>query len=67
MKRMRVVVSLCAAAAAAYLGSFTLAVESAGGPTEAPAAFDNQTNGLISQADFDDARAEFDSSWTVRA
>jgi CxxC motif-containing protein (DUF1111 family) len=54
-----IVVSL-ALASAAYLGSFTLVVEGQGGATEAPAGFDNQTNGLITQTDFDAARATFE-------
>jgi len=34
-------------------------------PTEAPAGFDNQTNGLIDQAAFDVARATFDEHETI--
>ena len=47
-------------AAAAYLGSFTLVVQGQAGATEAPAGFDNLTNGFISQADFDAAKATFE-------
>jgi CxxC motif-containing protein (DUF1111 family) len=53
------VVSL-ALATAAYVGSFTLVVAGDSGATDAPAGFDNQTNGFLSQADFDAARATFE-------
>jgi hypothetical protein len=33
--------------------------------TEAPAGFDNQTNGLLDQAAFLEAKAEFDQAETV--
>jgi CxxC motif-containing protein (DUF1111 family) len=47
------------AVAAAFLGSLTFTVE---GQTvsEAPAAYDNRTNGFLFQADFDAAKAAFD-------
>jgi CxxC motif-containing protein (DUF1111 family) len=35
------------------------------GPTEAPAAFDNQTNGFISQIEFDKAKDEFEENETA--
>jgi len=38
---------------AAYLLSFSLVVQGQGGATEAPAGFDNRTNGLVPQATFD--------------
>ncbi len=59
MTQSRAVVVSVALAAAAYLGSFTLVVEGQSGATEAPAGFDNLTNGMISQADFDAAKATF--------
>jgi CxxC motif-containing protein (DUF1111 family) len=37
-------------------------VQSQSGPSEAPAGFDNQTNGHISQADFDAFRAAFEET-----
>jgi len=60
MQHPRAIVVCFAVAASAYLGSFTLVVEGQGGPTEAPAGFDNRTNGLISQADFDVAKDVFE-------
>jgi CxxC motif-containing protein (DUF1111 family) len=47
-------------AASAYLGSFTLVVEGQSGATEAPAGFDNATNGFVSQPEFDAAKATFE-------
>jgi CxxC motif-containing protein (DUF1111 family) len=47
-------------ATTALAGSFTLAVQGEGGPTEAPAGFDNKTNGFLSQTDFDAFRATFE-------
>lgn len=38
----------------------TLPAASSGPPTEAPAGFDNQTNGFLSQADFDAVREIFE-------
>jgi len=43
----------------AYLGSFAITVEGQAA-TEAPAGFDNRTNGLLTQADFDAAKAAFE-------
>jgi CxxC motif-containing protein (DUF1111 family) len=60
MNQPRVVVVSLALAAAAYLGTFTHVVEGQSGATEAPAGFDNATNGFISQADFDAAKATFE-------
>jgi CxxC motif-containing protein (DUF1111 family) len=67
MKRPNGVVSLLiAGATAGFLATFTLAVESQGGPTEAPAGFDSAPvpgffpgNANQEQAAFDDALAEF--------
>jgi CxxC motif-containing protein (DUF1111 family) len=50
---------LFVAATAGFLASFTYAVEGQSGITDAPAAFDNQTNGHIDQADFDLAKGSF--------
>jgi CxxC motif-containing protein (DUF1111 family) len=60
MHHPRAVVVSLALAASAYLGSFTLVVEGQGGATEAPAGFDNQTNGFVTQAEFDAAKATFE-------
>jgi CxxC motif-containing protein (DUF1111 family) len=60
MNHPRAVVVSLALAAAAYLGSFTLVVEGQGGATEAPAGFDNQTNGFLSPADFAAAKVTFE-------
>jgi CxxC motif-containing protein (DUF1111 family) len=46
------------ASALVVSGSWTAPVESQS-PTEAPTGFDNQTNGFVDQATFDDARADF--------
>ena len=60
MRRPRGVVSLFVVAIAGFLGAFTLAVQTQSGATEAPAGFDNLTNGFISQAAFDAARDTFE-------
>src|SRR4051812_48797192 len=59
MQHPRAVVLSFAIVSAAYLGSFTLTVEGQGA-AEAPAGFDNTTNGLVSQAQFDLDRATFE-------
>src|SRR5262245_41831100 len=46
--------------AVAYLGSFTMVVEGQGGAPEAPAGFDNLTNGFVPQADFDATMEAFE-------
>jgi len=51
---------LLAAATAAFIVAFSFAVEGQTGATEAPAGFDNQTNGFLTQADYDAARATFE-------
>ena len=55
---------LFAIATAGFVGSFSLAVNgqpaAAGPATEAPTGFDNQTNGFLSQAQFDAARLTFE-------
>src|SRR4051812_10011737 len=60
MKRPHAIVMALAAATAAYLTSFSLIVQGQSGATEAPAAFDNQTNGFESQAQFDEDRDVFE-------
>ena len=46
--------------AAVLLGSLTLTVHGQSGATEAPAGFDNRTNGLVAQTVFDALRATFE-------
>ena len=61
MRHPRAVTIAVAGATAAFLFSFSLALSGQSGPaTEAPAGFDNRTNGLITQAEFDAARATFE-------
>ena len=60
MQQPRAVVVSLAIAASAYLGSFTMVVEGQAGAPEAPAGFDDRTNGFLSQADFDAAKATFE-------
>jgi CxxC motif-containing protein (DUF1111 family) len=60
MRHPRAFVLSLTLAAAAYLGSFTLVVEGQAGAAEAPAGFDNKTNGLLSQTDFDAAKDSFE-------
>jgi CxxC motif-containing protein (DUF1111 family) len=60
MRHPRAAVVSVSAAAAVYLLSFTLVVQGQGGPSEAPAGFDNQTNGMVSQAEFAAAKETFE-------
>src|SRR5438046_8213327 len=60
MRRPNPAMVVLAAATAVFLGSLSLTVQGQGGATEAPAGFDNLTNGFLSQADFDAARAVFE-------
>ena len=60
IRRPRGVVALLAAATAAFIAAFSFAVEGQTGATEAPAGFDNQTNGFLTQVDYDAARATFE-------
>src|SRR5262245_57833197 len=59
MQHPRAVVVSFAIVSAAYLGSFSLTVEGQSA-TEAPAGFNNLTNGFLTQADFDAAKATFE-------
>src|SRR5262249_28112740 len=59
MKRPKGVVLLLTAATGLFLISLTLAVEGQSA-TEAPAGFDNLTNGHLTQAAFDAAKATFE-------
>src|SRR5437763_14303137 len=60
MTRPRAIVLTLAAATATYLSAFSLTVQGQSGATEAPAAFDNLTNGFESQAQFDADRDVFE-------
>ena len=60
MTRPRTIVMAMAAATATYLTAFTMTVQGQSGATEAPAAFDNLTNGFESQAEFDADLAVFE-------
>jgi CxxC motif-containing protein (DUF1111 family) len=60
MKRPNTIGVVLAAATAAYLTTFTLKVHGQGGATEAPAGFDNLTNGFTTQAQFNADRATFE-------
>jgi CxxC motif-containing protein (DUF1111 family) len=60
MTRPRAIVLTLAAATAAYLTAFSLTLQGQSGATEAPAAFDNLTNGFSTQAQFDGDRLVFE-------
>jgi len=60
MKRLNPIVALLfTIATAAFVASFSLAVQGQSAVTEAPTGFDNFTNGHITQAEFDGALVEF--------
>lgn len=48
-----------------FLGVLTLTAQRGSGPTEAPAAFDNLTNGFVTQAEFDDGLDAFADVETI--
>jgi CxxC motif-containing protein (DUF1111 family) len=60
MRRPNAAVIVLAAATSVFLGSLSLTVQGQGGATEAPAGFDNLTNGFLTQAQFDAAKATFE-------
>jgi CxxC motif-containing protein (DUF1111 family) len=60
MKQPRTIVLALAAATATYLTAFSMTIQGQSGATEAPAAFDNQTNGFESQPDFEADREVFE-------
>jgi CxxC motif-containing protein (DUF1111 family) len=60
MKRPNTIVLALVAATATYLTAFSMTVRSQGGATEAPAGFDNKSNGFTTQAQFDDDRDVFE-------
>ena len=64
MRHPRAAVVSVTMAAAVYVLSFSIVALGQGGPSEAPAGFDNTTNGTITQTAFDaalDTFAERDS------
>src|SRR5258708_16522364 len=60
MRHPRAAVLSVTLSSAAYVLSFSLVVQGQTGPSDAPAGFDNQTNGMISQTDFDAAKLVFE-------
>jgi CxxC motif-containing protein (DUF1111 family) len=61
MRHPRAAVLSVTLSSAAYVLSFSLVVQGqSAATTEAPAGFDNRTNGMLSQADFDSAKAVFE-------
>jgi CxxC motif-containing protein (DUF1111 family) len=60
MKNPRPVFVALSLGLTAYLGSFTIVVSGQTGPTNAPAGFDNRTNGMVTQAEFDALRVAFE-------
>src|SRR3954467_14584481 len=60
MTRPRAIVLTLAAATATYLTAFSLTLQGQSGATEAPAAFDNRTNGFTTQTQFDLDRGVFE-------
>ncbi|HEV2862607.1 MAG TPA: di-heme oxidoredictase family protein [Pyrinomonadaceae bacterium] len=61
MRSLKILVVAFFAAALAYTFTPTRIAKSQGGATEAPAVFDNQTNGFTTQAQFDSDRAAFEA------
>ena len=60
MTRPHTIALMLAAATGAYLTAFSMTVQGQSGATEAPAGFDNLTNGFASQAQFDADRLKFE-------
>src|SRR2546425_913767 len=60
MRRPNPAMVVLAAATAVFLRSLSLTVQGQGGATEAPAGFDNLTNGFLTQPDFDTAKLSFE-------
>src|SRR3954451_5526112 len=60
MTRPHTIAVIAAAATGAYLTAFSLSLQGQSGATEAPAGFDNRTNGFSTQAQFDLDRATFE-------
>jgi CxxC motif-containing protein (DUF1111 family) len=64
MKQINATTTLLVTTTAGFLAALTLTVEGLG-PVEAPAAFDNHTNGFISQPAFDEALAQFEERQVI--
>jgi CxxC motif-containing protein (DUF1111 family) len=60
MTRPRAIVLTLAAATATYLTAFSMTLQGQSGASEAPAAFDNRTNGYTTQTQFDLDRDVFE-------
>jgi CxxC motif-containing protein (DUF1111 family) len=60
MQRSRTARNLLVVVTAGFLASLTIGLQGQTGATEAPAGFDNNTNGFVTQAEFDDLRAVFE-------
>ena len=60
MKHPRPVLVALSLGLSAYLGAFTLVVSGQTGATNALAGFDNRTNGMVTQAEFDALRDVFE-------
>jgi CxxC motif-containing protein (DUF1111 family) len=60
MSRSNPLVMVYLVVTAAFAVSFSYAVQGQAGATEAPAAFDNKSNGFVSQIDFDNVRKAFE-------
>jgi CxxC motif-containing protein (DUF1111 family) len=65
MRHPRAAVLSVTLSSAAYVLSFSLVVQGQVGPSEAPAGFDNQTNGMITQTEFDTAKIAFEERDTI--
>jgi CxxC motif-containing protein (DUF1111 family) len=60
MRHPRPILVSLALGLSAYLGSFTLVVQGQTGATEALAGFDNRTNNMVTQTDFNALKAVFE-------
>jgi CxxC motif-containing protein (DUF1111 family) len=60
MRHPRPILVSLALGLSAYLGSFTLVVQGQTGATEALAGFDNRTNNMVTQTDFNTLKAVFE-------
>ncbi len=65
MRGPRPVLVSLASMMAVFLTSFTVAVQTQSGATEAPTGFDNRTNGMVTQAEFDEAMGVFAEQETI--
>ncbi|MGB7219021.1 MAG: di-heme oxidoredictase family protein [Vicinamibacterales bacterium] len=65
MKARKVAAMCVCVVGTLFLGVLTLTAQRGSGPTEAPAAFDNLTNGFVTQAEFDDGLDAFADVETI--